>query len=78
MLSKNALPAEQNMYISGVADALSRTSSINLCLGKTLQMKAGQLTTNVMNYAAGKPALHSLGMADVVAAHLSEACLRPH
>ena len=32
------------------------------------------LTTNVMNYAANKPALHSLGMADVVAAYLKEAC----
>ena len=41
-------------------------------------MKAGQLTTNVMNYAAGKPALHSQGMADVVAAYLSEACPGAH
>jgi hypothetical protein len=66
--------ADQNMYIAGAADALARTSSINLCLGKALQMKAGHLTTNVMNYAANKPALHSLGMADVVAAYLKEAC----
>jgi hypothetical protein len=71
-------PADQNMYIAGVADALARTSSVNLCLGKTLQMKAGQLTTNVMNYAASKPALHSQGMADIVAAYLSEACPRTH
>lgn len=64
----------QNMYIAGVADTLARTSSVNLCLGKTLKMKAGQLTVNVMAYAAAKPALHSLGMADVVAAYLKEAC----
>ncbi|MEY9592275.1 Na+/serine symporter [Bradyrhizobium yuanmingense] len=67
-------PADQNMYIAGVVDALAQTPSINICLGRTLRMKAGQLTTNVMNYAAGRPALHALGMADVVAAYLKEAC----
>jgi hypothetical protein len=65
---------EQNLYISGVADALARNNETHLCLGKNLKMKAGQLKANVMAFAASRPALHSLSMADVVAAYLQEAC----
>ena len=50
---------EQNLYIAGVADALARKNEITFCLGKTLKMKAGQLKTNVMAFAASRPALHS-------------------
>ena len=67
-------PNDQNMYISGVADALARENTFNSCLGKTLRMKAGQLRTNVMAFAASRPTLHSKSMADVVAAYLREAC----
>jgi hypothetical protein len=67
-------PNDQNMYISGVADTLARASKVNMCLGSDLKMKAGQLTTNVMAFAASRPALHSKNMADVVAAYLKEAC----
>ena len=66
--------SSQNMYISGVADALARSGPINICLGLTLKMQAGQLTTNVLNFAASRPALHSGSMADVVAQYLKEAC----
>ena len=67
-------PADQNMYISGVADGLARSAFYNQCLGATLKVKAGQLTTNVLAFAAARPAFHSKGMADVVAAYLREAC----
>ncbi|MFZ2157228.1 MAG: hypothetical protein WAV72_14060, partial [Bradyrhizobium sp.] len=70
----SAPPNDQNMYVSGVADALARGVKINTCLGSSLKMKAGQLTTNVMSFAASRPALHSKSMADVVAAYLREAC----
>jgi hypothetical protein len=66
--------ADQNMYISGVADALARGDKYNMCLGIALKMKAGQLTTNVMAFAASRPSLHSKSMADVVEAYLREAC----
>jgi hypothetical protein len=37
-------------------------------------MKARQLTTNVLAFAAGRPALHSKTMADIVSIYLKEAC----
>jgi ATP-dependent DNA ligase len=54
------------------ADGISDFNALHC--GMTLKIRAGQLTTNVMNYAVNKPSLHSLGMADVVAAYLKEAC----
>jgi hypothetical protein len=71
----SSVPNDQNMYISGGADALAlNDNTINICLARSLKMKAGQLATNVMAFAASRPALHSRSMADVVAAYLREAC----
>jgi hypothetical protein len=67
-------PSDQNMYVSGAADALARNQSVNLCLGNELKMKAGQLTTNVLAFAASRPALHARSMADIVSIYLKEAC----
>lgn len=66
--------SSRNMYVSGAADALARSERINQCLGATLKMKAGQLTMNVLAFAAGRPALHSRSMAEVIYAYLREAC----
>lgn len=72
-----SVPNDQVMYISGVADALAlNDNSINICLARSLKMKAGQLATNVIAFAAGRPALHSKSMAEVVAVYLRAACLQ--
>lgn len=65
----------QIMYISGVVDGITAVDErMDRCLTEKLKMSAPQITSNVLNFAAATPALHSLAMAQVVAAYLGEAC----
>lgn len=71
-------PHSQIMYISGAVDGIAALNEyLNHCLAEKLKMNASQITANILNFAATRPALHSLNMSQVVVVYLNEACPAP-
>jgi hypothetical protein len=68
----------QIMYVSGAVDGIAALNNhLNHCLAEELKMKASQIATNILNFAATRPALYSLNMSQVVVVYLNEACPLP-